>query len=440
MRKRHFKRVFHSVFFRLIAAITVAGILMTFTVMGGFYMMRQNMIETFRRNFAQYIHYLIEDIGMPPDLSKAEEIAKQTGMMIHFKSPEAEWTIPQGAVMPDFSDPRRLWHDSQKVRVGGSHQGHFVRVAHGGGQLTFWRLKSEAFEKQAAKAVVKVCVLLLLILTGAYLYIRRVMQPVRWLTAAMDRYGDGKLDYRMPLRRSDEFQGLAESVNRMAERIQALLEAKEKLLLDVSHELRTPIARLKVGIELLSDEEAKASLSEDLAEMEAMVTEILEAARLRQSTAALNIKRVDIGALIRSVAAEFSEHPPGIETGSIAEAGLSLDPQKTRTVLKNVIDNAVKYSRKSRQPVKINAAVEEETYRITVRDFGIGIPADDLSRVFEPFFRVDLSRSRETGGFGLGLSLCKAIMEAHGGDILIESDPGKGTLVSVFFPLAPPAR
>lgn len=437
MRKRHFKRLFHSVFFRLIAAITIAGVLMTLTVMGGFYTMKETMAETFRRNFAQYIHYLIKDIGDPPDRMRAKAIADHTDMNIHFENQETAWTIPESATVPDFSNPHHLWHDSRKVQVGASRHGHFIKVNHGGGRLIFWRLKSDAFEQQAAKAVVKVCVLMLLILTGAYLYIRRVMQPVRWMTAAMDQYGDGNLDYRMPLRRADEFQDLAESVNRMADRIQALLEAKEKLLLDVSHELRTPIARLKVGIELLSDEEDKASLSEDLAEMEAMVTEILEAARLRQSAASLNVQKVVIRALIYAVAAEFKELPPGIQLVSIEETELSLDPQKARTVLKNVIDNAVKYSRESQRPVNIKAYKEGENYYIVVRDFGIGIPDEDLKRVFEPFFRVDLSRSRETGGFGLGLSLCKAIMEAHGGEIRIESELGQGTSVIIAFPIDP---
>ncbi len=437
MRRKNFKRLFHSVFFRLIAAITVAGILMTLTVMGGFYTMRQTMIETFRRNFSQYIHYLVEDIGNPPNRLRAQAIAVRTDMMIHFESPETQWTTPDGATMPDFSNPRHLYHDSSKVQIGGSRQGHFIKVAHGGGQLTFWRLKSDAFEQQAVKAVVKVCVLMLLILTGAYLYIRRVMQPVRWMTAAMDQYGDGNLDYRMPLRRADEFQDLAESVNRMAERIQALLQAKEKLLLDVSHELRSPIARLKVGIELLSDEEAKSSLREDLAEMEAMVTEILEAARLRQSAASLNVQKIESKAFIQSVAEDFREQPPGIQLMTIEETALFFDPQKARTVLKNIIDNAVKYSRESREPVRIDAKREEKHYRITVQDFGIGIPAEDLKRVFEPFFRVDLSRSRATGGFGLGLSLCKAIMEAHGGDIQIESELNQGTRVTISFPLGP---
>ena len=140
---------------------------------------------------------------------------------------------------------------------------------------------------------------------------------------------------------------------------------------------------------------------------------------------------------ITAAAGEFTEQPPGIQMMTIEEVVLSIDPHKARTVLKNIIDNAVKYSRESHQPVEIAAAKEEAAYRISVQDFGIGIPAEDLPRVFEPFFRVDLSRSRATGGFGLGLSLCQAIMKAHGGDIRIDSELGKGTLVTIRFPFNP---
>jgi len=435
MHRRHFKRFFHSVFFRLVAVIALAGIFMTLTVMGGFYTLRRNMTDAFRLNFAQYIHYLVQDIGDPPDRMRAQAIAARTGMMIHFEGPDGSWTIPQGTPLPDFSAHRHLWHDSPKVQVGAGREGHFVRVAHGGGQLIFWRLKSEAFERQAVTTLVMVCIVLMVILAAAYLYIRRVMQPVRWLTAAMDHYGDGNLSYRMPLRRSDEFQDLAASVNHMAERIQNLLTSKEKLLLDVSHELRSPIARMKVAVELLDDETTRAGLREDLAEMEAMVTDILETARLRQSAAGLDLREVDMSGLIRSVTADFKGQTPAIETTAIEAVQLFIDPQKARTVLKNVIDNALKYSRPSSRPVEITAGRDETDYRITVQDHGIGIPPEELDRVFEPFYRVDPSRSRATGGFGLGLSLCKAIMAAHGGSIHLDSQPGQGSRVTIRFPM-----
>ncbi|WP_054032668.1 sensor histidine kinase [Desulfatitalea tepidiphila] len=435
MHRRHFKRFFHSVFFRLVAVIALAGILMTLTVMGGFYTLRRNMADAFRLNFAQYIHYLVQDIGDPPDRMRAQAISARTGMMIHFEGPDGSWTIPQGTPLPDFSSHRHLWHDSPKVQVGAGREGHFILVAHGGGRLIFWRLKSEAFERQAVKTLVMVCIVLMLILAAAYLYIRRVMQPVRWLTAAMDQYGDGNLGYRMPLRRSDEFQDLAASVNHMAERIQNLLASKEKLLLDVSHELRSPIARMKVAVELLDDETTRAGLREDLDEMEAMVTDILETARLRQSAAGLDLREVDMSELIRSVTAEFTGQTPAVEAATIEAAAVRVDPQKARTVLKNVIDNAVKYSGPESGPVKIAAGRDGTEYRITVQDHGIGIPPEDLDRVFEPFFRVDPSRSRATGGFGLGLSLCKAIMASHGGSIHIDSQPGQGSRVTILFPM-----
>ena len=435
MHRRHFKRFFHSVFFRLVAVIALAGILMTLTVMGGFYTLRRNMTDAFRLNFAQYIHYLVQDIGDPPDQVRAQAVAARTGMMIHFEGPDQSWTVPQGTPLPDFSAHRHLWHDNPKVQVGAGREGHFIRVAHGGGRLIFWRLKSDAFERQAVKTLVMVCILLMLILSAAYLYIRRVMQPVRWLTTAMDQYGDGNLSYRMPLRRSDEFQDLAASVNHMAERIQNLLTSKEKLLLDVSHELRSPIARMKVAVELLDDETTRAGLREDLAEMEAMVTDLLETARLRQSAAGLNQREVDSSELIRSVAAEFKGQTPAIETTAIETVQLFIDPQKARTVLKNVIDNALKYSRPSSRPVELTAGRDGMEYRITVQDHGIGIPPEELDRVFEPFYRVDPSRSRATGGFGLGLSLCQAIMASHGGSIHIDSQPGQGTRVTILFPI-----
>lgn len=433
MRKQRIKRLVHSVFFRLIAAIVIAGILMTLTIIAGFISLRHAVFDTFQQNLSLYVRYLIEDIGDPPDPARARAIAARSRMVIQYRSPQHQWIAPPGARIPDAGDNRRTHQMGPNVNIGGGRQGHFISVRHSDGWLTFWRPRDEDFERRHAWVFGVVCMLLLVILACAYFYIRRVMQPVRWLTAAMDQYGRGRLEYRMPLKRSDEFQDLAESLNRMAERIQKLLASKEKLLLDVSHELRSPIARLKVGIEMLDNDADKASLREDLVEMEAMVTEILEAARLRQSTAGLNLQKVESQKFIRAIVAEYNE--PAIRPGRIDSCDLSIDPQKMRTVIKNIIDNAVKYSGESRQPVEVTARKDKDLFQITVADHGIGIPAEHLDSVFEPFFRIDPSRSRNTGGFGLGLSLCKAIMTAHGGDIRIDSQQDKGTRVVLKFQL-----
>jgi signal transduction histidine kinase len=112
------------------------------------------------------------------------------------------------------------------------------------------------------------------------------------------------------------------------------------------------------------------------------------------------------------------------------------DQAKCATALKNVIENSLKYSEGQKKAVEIELSEDASSVRIHVRDHGIGIPHEERDRVFEPFYRVDKSRTRKTGGYGLGLSLAREIMRAHGGDILIESRPRWGTRVSLVFPKA----
>ena len=103
-------------------------------------------------------------------------------------------------------------------------------------------------------------------------------------------------------------------------------------------------------------------------------------------------------------------------------------------MLNNVINNALKYSAKSQKPVEIELEQKDSLTAVHINDFGVGIPPEDLPHIFEPFYRVDKSRSKQTGGYGLGLNLCKTIMEAHNGKIEVDSGPGRGTKVSLYFP------
>ena len=113
---------------------------------------------------------------------------------------------------------------------------------------------------------------------------------------------------------------------------------------------------------------------------------------------------------------------------------INIDPGQIKTVFKNIIANGIKFSDADSDPVRISAKSQPRQTVVQITDYGIGIPAEELSFVFEPFYRVDKSRSKDTGGYGLGLSLCKTIMEAHNGKIEITSKPGEGTTVSLYFP------
>ena len=133
---------------------------------------------------------------------------------------------------------------------------------------------------------------------------------------------------------------------------------------------------------------------------------------------------------------EFENQPPGIEMVEFpGEVMVKVDSEQIKTVFENVINNAIKYSRPDSDPIRIFYKSDESYAVIRIADKGVGIPQEELSQIFEPFYRVDKSRAKDTGGYGLGLSLCKTIMEAHDGIIVIQSRPEEGTTVSLSFPL-----
>jgi signal transduction histidine kinase len=433
MTLRRVKRLFHSVFTRLLIVTLIVGMAITFTVIVGFIAIRMHSKGALERNLLLYVEYLAGDLGVPPDEERAREITRRTGMTISYAHGDGSW---QTGPPPRFFNPNRAWvrQRSPGIWVGSSKGHHFVRIFHGGGELTFIAPRDVRHGEEAGWILAGMAIPLALILGGAYWFIRRTLNPLRTLKAGVDQAGKGKLDHRIPRSGAGEFCDLADAFNAMAERLDRLLRSKEQLLLDVSHELRSPLTRLKVQLEFLKDTEMQESLRSDLAEIEAMVTSILESARMRHAAAALNLKSVNMGELVRSVAGGFSDIKPGVAVDELAEVPAVVDPEKIRTVLRNLLENALKHTPEDGPAVSIAVAVKPERIEIVVADKGEGIPASELSHLFEPFYRPDLSRSRKTGGYGLGLSLCKAIVDAHGGSIDLASTPGEGTTATVSLP------
>jgi len=276
--------------------------------------------------------------------------------------------------------------------------------------------------------------LMLAILGGAFLTIRRVLRPVKWLNDGVREVSRGNLDHRVPLKKSDELRDLAEAFNAMTDRIRKMLQSKEQLLLDVSHELRSPLTRMKVAVEFLPDDKPKESIKTDLKEMQKMISEILDTARAHHLHGKLKRQRLNLVDLLHEVVPAFEGRAPGVELGNIPQAiEVDLDAEQIKIVLNNVLDNAIKYSRPDSDPVRIRFERQDPYEILCIQDDGIGIPEEELSFIFEPFYRVDKSRSKSTGGYGLGLSLCKTIMEAHDAKITVDSSPDKGTTVLLYF-------
>lgn len=283
---------------------------------------------------------------------------------------------------------------------------------------------------------------------------RSLARPILQLTTAAKRFGAGDLHARSDLARGDEFGELSATFDQMADRVMQLMRSRQELLANVSHELRTPLARIRVALDLATEDGSRDSvlrellgeIAEDCGELERLVGDVLQLARLEMLSRTtrllehpLHLEPVDTGDLVQRAAERFrAAHPQrALELHCAADLPVMLgDPVLLRRVLDNLLDNARKYS-PSGEPVVLWAQVAGPELRIAVEDRGMGIAPEELSQVGTPFFRTDRSRTRQTGGVGLGLSLSRKIVSAHGGSLEIESELNKGTRVQIRLPTVP---
>jgi signal transduction histidine kinase len=322
------------------------------------------------------------------------------------------------------------------IRVGSHHGHHVLYVTRSDARFTFFVPRAPGAEEKIKRFGFLLLLGITLLLAAVYFAIRRVLRPLNWLAHGVRQLAQGQLAHRVPVRSDDELGALSRSFNVMTEQLNQLIKAKERLVLDVSHELRSPLTRLKVATAMLPEGDGKESISEDIREMEAKISELLETARAVGTKTELRRAPTDLARLVADAAAGFGGRPPGLRLEEPAQPMvMALDARQIEKALRNIIDNALKYSRPESPPVGIGLHLREACAVVTVRDQGIGIPPADLPLVFEPFYRVDPSRSARTGGYGLGLSLAKTIVEAHGGRIEIDSIYGEGTTVRILLPV-----
>jgi signal transduction histidine kinase len=435
MRINFFSRVIRSVFTKLLVVIFLAGICINLVVGGFFIHLRNEFVGPFHKNVVQYLDYLIADMGNPPTLERAREIARESYLEIRYESPDHSWTTSDD--LPTvFKVHFTPWHQNPDVRYGKYRGRHVIEVDKAAGRFIFGVSRNLPVDGARHRLLVIILVLLTAILVGAFFVIRHILRPVKWLNTGVQEVSRGNLKHRVPLKKSDELRDLADAFNQMTERIRDMLHTKEQLLLDVSHELRTPLTRMKVALEFLEDSQAKQSIQADMEEMEKMVTEILETARMQHKYENIKKQPTNLVRLLEEMLPEFENQPPAIEMVEFpTEVMAAVDPEKIKTVFENLINNAIKYSRPDSGPIRISYRRHQSYAVIRIADEGIGIPQEELSHIFEPFYRIDKSRAKDTGGYGLGLSLCKTIMEAHEGKIEVQSRPEEGTTVSLFFPM-----
>ncbi len=272
-----------------------------------------------------------------------------------------------------------------------------------------------------------------------YLLVRRLEHRLRGLEAAATQIAQGSLETRVPVASAgagaDSVGRLASAFNGMAEHLQRSLMIQRELVRAVSHELRTPVARLRFGLEMINDAttpEARhkymVGMDSDIQDLDKLVDEMLTYARLEQGAPTLNFQRIDLDALIDQVIAELAPLRPNISVrrgecvdalhrvGSGEEHWVEAEPRYLHRALQNLVSNAMRHAESE---VRIGYQLSEERCRIDVDDNGPGVPESAWERIFTPFMRLDDSRTRASGGHGLGLSIVRRIIHWHGGRALI---------------------
>lgn len=281
----------------------------------------------------------------------------------------------------------------------------------------------------------------------------RIVRPVERMTRAARAIAAGSLHQRSGVVRRDEIGELAHAFDAMASRNAQLLLAHQTLLAQVGHELRTPLARIRVALDIARERVAHADapqlhdVDRDLDEMARLISDILAVSRLETAQmqgvlgAKLQIEEVQLDALAQDVVRRFSAAYPGrrISPCMIEPGEFFGDRILLGRVLWNLLENAHRYSPMD-QSIALRVFVETRQAVWLVEDRGEGIDPDLSARMFEPFFQGRTAGDATTGGFGLGLSLCRRVIDAHGGNIALENRTGGGLCARVTLPLAPPAE
>lgn len=281
------------------------------------------------------------------------------------------------------------------------------------------------------RMLLSVLVLLVAVILVSLLAVRWITRPLKTLADAAEELG--KDIHRRPLPETGpvEVGRAARALNTMQSRLARYLRDRTRILAAMSHDLKTPITRLRLRAELLDDPQIREKFSKDLEEMEAMVGATLDFMRGLENGE--RSQRVDVAALLESLQFDARELGGKIEIEGAASAPYEGRPQALKRCLANLVDNAVKYGKSARVIVDNDAA----RLKISVRDEGPGIPEAELERVFEPFHRLESSRSRDSGGTGLGLSIARNIAEQHGGTLVLRNLPAGGLEAVLTLPRRP---
>ena len=398
-----------------------------------------------------HVSYVQEDIGLPPSIERAIAITEKVPVDLRILGPDIDWASDPAfprleqldfAASPWFSDDPGAWVDELKgVDFANLNRHNFLRMRQGGYEIVVSTPRiSDVSDGPALIPLVLGLGLSFLLL--AYAAVTWLFRPIQTIREGAEHIGRGKFDFRISGIRKDQLGDLATDINKMAGDVENILDAKRALLLGISHELRTPLSRMRLTLEFIDDEDNVESLKAEISEMEKIVVSLLEAERLNSRHAQLHRTQVNIGDLIKELLDDFFSR----EIDRIAvtipamPVAVLVDEARITLLLKNLLSNALRYSKPEDGLIELTISLTEDELIMTVADHGPGLSEDQARHIGEPFYRSDSSRTRETGGTGLGLYLATLVANAHGGALNLLDTDSQGASFEARIPLVEMTR
>ena len=289
---------------------------------------------------------------------------------------------------------------------------------------------------------------LLVALAFSVFLARRIGRPIELVTAAARRMGAGDLDQRVPVGGTAETADLAVNFNTMAANLATAQQLRRQLVADVAHELRTPLANIRGYLEAIEDgvvepdEATVRTLREEAAQLNRLIDDLQELAQAESGALRLDRQASDLGELIERTVAATRARATEREIALAASIEPSLPPveidrQRVAQVLQNLLANALTHTASDGRVAVAARRLDDRFVEVAVEDTGAGIEPGDLPHIFERFYRADSSRARATGGSGLGLTIARQLIAAHGGTIGATSQVGRGSRFAFTLPASP---
>ena len=337
--------------------------------------------------------------------------------------------------------------DAEQLPEGGTH-GQGSGGYRYGEDGAYGKVLYEDFKASFNEALIFAGVAALLVaLIVSWFFSRGVVAPVRAMMFASHRIAEGHYEERVDKKRSDELGQLARSFNQMAMQLEQIEAMRRQLIGDVSHELRTPLTAIKGSMEGLIDgvlpaeDETFLQIHQEAGRLGRLVDDLQELSRVEAGAYQMEVRPAELSKLVETVIKRLSYQFDEKRIALASNLPPSLphilaDDDRVVQILTNLLGNALRHTPEDGK-VAVNAEQQGEFVHISVADTGVGIPPEHLAHIFTRFYRIDKSRSRQTGGgSGIGLTVAKHLVEAHGGEIWVESDgEGKGSDFSFSLPI-----